>query len=115
MLDFERKKDISVFMSAVDIGVISSTSSEVIARVPLEFMSVGKPIITTRIGVLPEIIKSSFGLTAEPNAESLYHTMKKITKMDLKQMGKNARKEVEENYSSSVFLSQWEKFIQGDK
>ncbi len=115
LLDFERKKDISVFMSAVDIGVISSTSSEVIARVPLEFMSVGKPIITTRIGVLPEIIKSSFGLTAEPNAESLYHTMKKITKMDLKQMGKNARKEVEENYSSSVFLSQWEKFIQGDK
>ncbi|MEA1995067.1 MAG: glycosyltransferase family 4 protein [Campylobacterota bacterium] len=114
LLDFERKEDISVFMSAVDVGVISSTSSEVVARVPLEFMSVGKPIITTNVGVLPEIIEDSFGLTAEPNAESLYHKMKEITKMDLKQTGKNARKEIEENYSSSVFLSQWEKFIQAD-
>jgi glycosyltransferase involved in cell wall biosynthesis len=113
-LDFERKEDISVFMSAVDIGVISSISSEVIARVPLEFMSVGKPIVTTNVGVLPEIIKSSFGLTAEANAESLYRKMKEITKMDLKQMGKNARKKVEENYSSSVFLTQWEKFLQAD-
>ncbi|MCD6151921.1 MAG: glycosyltransferase family 4 protein [Deltaproteobacteria bacterium] len=113
-LDFEKKEDISVFMSAVDVGVISSISSEVIARVPLEFMSVGKPIVATRVGVLPEIIKSSFGLIAEPDVEGLYQKMKEITKMDLRQMGKNARKEIEENYSSSVFLCQWEKLIQAD-
>jgi glycosyltransferase involved in cell wall biosynthesis len=113
-LDFERKEDISVFMSAVDVGVISSISSEVIARVPLEFMSVGKPIVATRVGVLPEIIKDSFGLIAEPDVESLYHKMKEIIKMDLKQMGKNARKEIRKNYSSSVFLSQWESILQRD-
>ena len=110
-LDFERKRDISVFMSAIDVGVISSTSSEVIARVPLEFMAVGKPIVATNVGVLPEIVKNSFGLIAEPDAESLYQKMKEITRMDLKQMGKNARKEIEQNYSPSVFLSHWEKNI----
>lgn len=43
-------------MQAADIGVIASRSSEAISRVALEWMSLGKPLVATAVGMIPELL-----------------------------------------------------------
>ncbi|WP_022670943.1 glycosyltransferase [Hippea alviniae] len=91
----ERRKDIIDLMSAFDIGVISSVSSEVIPRVLFEFMSIGLPITTTDVGCLKEIANDSFAVLSEPTVHSLKSALKQISKADLVKMSAASLKEVE--------------------
>ena len=47
--------NIGDLMGSLDVGVISSLGSEAICRVGMEIMACGVPIITSDVGVLPEI------------------------------------------------------------
>jgi glycosyltransferase involved in cell wall biosynthesis len=49
--------NVSKVMSECTIGIISSTGSEAVSRVALEWMAAGRPLIATRVGCLPEIVK----------------------------------------------------------
>jgi glycosyltransferase involved in cell wall biosynthesis len=49
--------DIAATMAAMDLGVITSTGSEVISRVLLEFLALGKPVLGTQINAIGEIIR----------------------------------------------------------
>ncbi len=91
----ERRRDIVDIMSAFDIGVISSISSEVIPRVLFEFMSIGLPIATTDVGCLQEIADKSFSVLAEPTVYSLKSALKQISKADLIKMSAASLKEAE--------------------
>jgi len=52
-----RVADITVHMAGMDLGVITSTGSEVISRVLLEFLALGKPVMGTRVNAIGEIIR----------------------------------------------------------
>ncbi len=50
-------KDVREIISLFDIGVVASVGSETICRVALEYMSMGKPVVGTRINAVPEVVE----------------------------------------------------------
>lgn len=53
-----RRNDVAACISAMDIGVVASTGSETIARAALEIMACGRPLISTTVGVMPDLLPS---------------------------------------------------------
>lgn len=53
-----RQTDIQGFMRSCHAGVICSIGSEALSRVCLEWMSVGRPVIATAVGCLPELVST---------------------------------------------------------
>ncbi len=48
--------DVAACISALDIGVVASLWSETIARAALEIMACGRPLISTSVGVMPDLV-----------------------------------------------------------
>ncbi|TCK02850.1 glycosyltransferase family 4 protein [Phorcysia thermohydrogeniphila] len=107
----ERRKDIVDIMSAIDVGVVPSLGSEMIARVPLEFMACRRPVVVSDVGVLPEIVKEDFGIVVHPTPPSLAEGLGATFKKDLKRMGLLAEEEVREKYSLDALRSSVNSFI----
>jgi len=51
-----KRDDIDEIVASVDIGVITSTSSEANCRVAAEWMSSGVPVVAFATGVIPEVV-----------------------------------------------------------
>lgn len=51
-----KQKDVAAWISAMDLGVAPSLYSEAIARAALEIMSCNRPLIATRVGVMPDLL-----------------------------------------------------------
>ncbi len=108
----ERRGDIVDLMSAVDIGVVTSIGSEVIARVLLEFMSVGKPVVASKVGVIDEIVDESFGCTFERGDwEGFAKCVEEVLKKGISRLGKRAREVAVEQYSEDRFSDLVNSFI----
>ncbi|SMP11956.1 Glycosyltransferase involved in cell wall bisynthesis [Desulfurobacterium pacificum] len=90
----ERVSSISDYMSACDVGVVSSKGSEMIARVPLEFMSCGTPVVATNVGVLPEVVNSKTGVCVEAFAESIAEGVRRLVRERMWESRDEIRKEV---------------------
>ncbi len=90
-----RVVNIASLMSAFDAGVISSLSSEIIARVAFEFLSVGLPIVSTDVGMLSEIMKPCFSEIASPSIDSLKRALENMASRDLHKSSLAAFKEAE--------------------
>jgi len=56
ILEEGRLRDISEIMEAVDLGVVSSIGSEAISRIVMEYMAMGKPVVSTAVGGIPEVL-----------------------------------------------------------
>lgn len=54
-----RREDIGACLSALDAGVIASTGSEAIARAALELMAAGRPILSSDVGVMPDLVEAA--------------------------------------------------------
>lgn len=106
-----KRLDIPDILSAIDIFVIPSLA-EGLPNSLLEAMSMGKPIIATSIGGIPEVIKNEInGLLVPPrNIESLVEAIKKLIadKHLASEIGKNARNYVIENLSIQATTRKWE-------
>lgn len=48
--------DVAAHLSALDVGVVASLWSETIARAALEMMSCGRPLLSTSVGVMPDLL-----------------------------------------------------------
>ena len=51
-----KRKDVAACISAMDIGLVTSLWSEAIARAALEIMACDRPLLSTRVGVMPDIL-----------------------------------------------------------
>ncbi|MCB9357026.1 MAG: glycosyltransferase family 4 protein [Calditrichaeota bacterium] len=52
-----RLSDVRTLINELDLGIITSVRSEAVCRIALEYMAYGKPIVSTNINILPEVIR----------------------------------------------------------
>ncbi|MGE4505544.1 MAG: glycosyltransferase family 4 protein [Desulfovibrionaceae bacterium] len=50
------RDDVAACISALDLGVVASLWSEAIARAALEIMSCGRPLISSNVNVMPDLV-----------------------------------------------------------
>jgi len=109
-------KNMPQVMAASDIFVVPFLNTVGVVDYPislLEAMAVGKPIIATRVGGIPEIVKhKGNGLLVEPGdvhelKNALLYTLE--SKNEAKRMGENAAKYVAENCSMEVAVEKMER------
>lgn len=75
-----KHEPVKELLSVLDVGVISSKGSEVIARVAMEYLATGVPVVATDINVLPEIIENGRNGFIVP-AENPYEMSEAILKI----------------------------------
>lgn len=51
-----QRPDVAACVSALDLGVVASLWSETIARAALEIMACGVPLVSTDVGVMPDLL-----------------------------------------------------------
>lgn len=51
-----RREDVAACLSAADIGIVASLWSETIARAALEIMAADRPLISSDVGVMPDLL-----------------------------------------------------------
>jgi len=51
-----RVEDVPAYLAALDVGVIASLWSETIARAALEIMACDRPLLSTDVGVMPDLL-----------------------------------------------------------
>ena len=51
-----KRDDVPALLSALDVGVVASLGSEAIARAALEIMAAERPLISTSVGVMPDLV-----------------------------------------------------------
>ncbi|TPW11395.1 MAG: glycosyl transferase [bacterium] len=62
-----RQDDIRPLMSALDVGLIASVSSEAICRVALEYQALGVPVVGSDLNSIPEmVVHGKTGLIVPP-------------------------------------------------
>lgn len=71
------RHDLAACISALDIGVSASLFSETIARAPMEIMACNRPLVATRVGVLPDIVPPS-GLVPPKDPSALASTLTQV-------------------------------------
>lgn len=62
--------DVAAHLSALDVGVVASLWSETIARAALEIMAAGRPLVSTSVGVMPDLLAPE-ALCAPGNVDDL--------------------------------------------
>jgi len=48
------------FMNAFDLGIVASLGSEAVARAALEIMACGVPLVSSRVGVMPDLLPAPY-------------------------------------------------------
>jgi glycosyltransferase involved in cell wall biosynthesis len=101
-------------LEACDIGLLCSLGSEGFSRAVLEYMALGLPVIGTKVGAVPDLVKDGQNGTlieagdANVLAAALTQFLTK-PKSELKQMGARGREIAEANHSYSVWVKAHEK------
>ena len=93
-------ENVQIYFNACDVVVLPYTSITTSGVVSLAY-SFAKPVITTNVGGLPEIvINGKTGFLVEPNnTDALVKAIKEIFNMDYEKMGKEAYKMAKERYT----------------
>ncbi len=108
--------DIADLINIFDICVITSTDSETISRILLEYMYLKKPVIGTKINAIGEIIKSGHNgeLFMPEDHKALAEYIIKLLENHslLGKYGLNSYKLYENNYSEQKFYNQYMEVFQ---
>ena len=99
------------FMKDCRLGVIASLGSEEVSRGLLEWMSVGRPVVATRVGCIPEILEEGRGgyLVQPGDAEALAEKIQILLgDFDLAQkMGQYNLEKVARDFTLAQFKAGW--------
>lgn len=98
--EFIPDEDVQIYFNACDVVVLPYTSITTSGAALLAYYF-AKPVITTDLGGLPEIvINGKNGLLVQPNdTDALVEAIKKIFNMDYENMGKEAYKMAKEKFT----------------
>lgn len=105
----DRREDLDVrdLIDCLDVGVVASNGSEVICRISVEYMAMGKPQVVSNVNVLPEIVEegeNGFVFPAGDAAALAEKILRLVENSTLRaEMGRKARKIAEAKYSYPVF------------
>ncbi len=106
-------KDLPSVIASMDVGIITSIGSEANSRATLEYMASGLPVVSTRVGVIPElIVEGETGFItgihdSDAMAEKIRYLVLNPDKC--KQMGVAGRKRIEEHFVLKQFGLETEK------
>ena len=107
-----KRNDLPSILASMDLGIITSIGSEANSRATLEYMASGKPVVSTRVGVIPElIVEGETGFITEiHDTEAMAEKIKYLilNPEKRKQMGEASRKRIEENFVLNQFGRQTE-------
>jgi len=107
-----RQADIRPLMSALDVGLVASTSSEAICRVALEYQALGVPVIGTDLNSIPEmVVHGKTGLIVPPgDPAAIAQAMERLFSEPhlAARLGGAGPEQVEKQYSLSSMLEQTE-------
>ena len=108
-----RVKDIREIISVFDLAVVPSVGSETICRVALEYMSMGKPVVGTKVNAIPEVVRHQLnGLLVEPkNPQELASAILELLRDEgmRKKFGECSRSTVMEEFTLDEFARKTEK------
>ncbi len=95
-------KKLNIYYNAADIFIVPSQYDEGFARVNLEALSCGTPVVAANKGCLPEIIDESVGILIEPSVENIAANIKYLYDNPdiLKKMADNCRKYAVRRFSN---------------
>jgi glycosyltransferase involved in cell wall biosynthesis len=109
------RDDIPELLASFDLFVLPSRS-EGFGRVNLEAMAMGKPVISTSVGGIPEVVSDEItGILVPPgNSTALSHAiMRLLSDSHLrKSMGRKGRRRVEEQFSLQAHVQRIEEIYQ---
>ncbi|MEW6557345.1 MAG: glycosyltransferase family 4 protein [Elusimicrobiota bacterium] len=105
-------EDVYKFMSECSLGVVTSTGSEAVSRVLLEWMACGKVVIATSVGCIPEILDET-ALVPPFNAEILAQRILKFleTPSLMKNIAETNRKKIEKEFGYEKFMADTERIF----
>jgi glycosyltransferase involved in cell wall biosynthesis len=105
-------EDVREVVSLFNVGVVSSVGSETICRVALEYMSMGKPVVGTKVNAIPEVVEHGFnGFLVEPeNAQQMANALIELLKDGEKRkiFGEASRGIVLEKFTLDLFAQKTE-------
>jgi glycosyltransferase involved in cell wall biosynthesis len=108
---FVEEKNIYNLYNCLDIFVLPSITYEDFPNVIIEIMSLGKPVIGSRVGGIPEQIEDGRnGFIVTPgNVEQLKDALKRIVsdKNLIEKMGSESRRIYESNYQEDIVMDRY--------
>lgn len=112
-----RVPDALDFMRRCHIGVVASLGSEAVSRAAVEWMSLGRPLVATAVGCLPEYVDEGVTgrVVAPGDAEALAGALKALAMDPLlrERMGRAARERWERLFRMERFVAATEKAYEG--
>lgn len=106
-LFLDKFNDVRDVIALLDVGVVCSSGSEAVSRITAEFLSMSKPVIVSRVNVLPEMVTDGYdGFIVPPfSPEGLSMKMHElaVNSQLLFKMKENARKTAEIRFSYERF------------
>lgn len=117
------RKDIPHLISDADLVALPTTYGEGVPRILIEAASVGRPIVTTKLGGCKDICLNGYnGLSVDPNCpEDIEAKLSRLINdfSFTQKLGENGRKLVEKTFSNEIILSQhislYNKMIEGQE
>ncbi len=103
------RRDIPAITSAMDISVLPS-AFEGMGRVILEAMAAGKPVVASRVGGIPDLVREGVnGLLVPPNdEEALCGALVRLLtdERQRQDLGSGARRSIEQKHSSEAMVNE---------
>lgn len=104
-----RVADKWAFMSACRVGVVPSLGSEAVSRAALEWMALGRPLIASSVGGLPDLIEDGVtGLLVPPGDSAALATALEALLLDpqkAESLGRAARARWEAEFGMNTFYA----------
>jgi len=107
------RQEMVSFYQSLDLFICSSHSEQHPMPV-LEAAACGIPIVSTRVGIVPELIQSGFnGLIVPRNAIAIREAVRRLMAdpVTLSKFSNNIRKSIVENWTWNICKKDWEEFF----